>query len=37
VGAISVSAPIDRLDPQQAEQIAQAAKHTADKIGAALA
>jgi IclR family transcriptional regulator, acetate operon repressor len=37
VAAISVSAPIDRLNPQRAEQIARAAKHTADAIGATLA
>jgi DNA-binding IclR family transcriptional regulator len=37
VGAISVSAPIDRLDPQRAEQIAEAARRAAVRIGAALA
>jgi IclR family acetate operon transcriptional repressor len=37
VAAVSVSAPIDRLGPQRGEQIAQAAKRAAARIGAALA
>jgi DNA-binding IclR family transcriptional regulator len=38
VGAISVSAPIDRLDRKlDQERIAEAAKRTADRIGSTLA